>query len=85
MRSATTPEVARPPATTAAALWGAVLPIAAGHGAGDDFEARVEAAWRHLKAAYFAVEELDRLRRVLGAVIADEIAGRKPTPSTTTP
>jgi hypothetical protein len=41
------------------------------------FEARVEAVWRHLKAAYFAAEEHERLRAVLAARIAAEsVAGR---------
>ncbi len=56
----------------AAAIWGATLPIPAGPGFGDDFEVRVEAAWRHLKTAYFAAEEHDRLREVLAARIEVE-------------
>lgn len=85
MRSATTPEVARPPAAAAGALWGSVLPIPAGAGGGDNFAARVARAWEHVKGGYFTADEHDRLREVLGAVIADEIAGRKHTPFTTTP
>lgn len=72
MRSATTPEVARPPTTAAAALWGSVLPIPAGGGAGDDFEARVQRVWEHMKAGYFTADEHDRLRDELGKLIAKE-------------
>ncbi len=55
-------------------LWGETLPTAPS--TGDDFEVRVEAGWRHLKTAYFAAEEHDRLREVLAARIAAEsVAG----------
>jgi hypothetical protein len=74
-----------PPAAAVDALWGSVLLIPVGPGAGDDFEARVQRAWSYIKAAHFAAEEHGRLREVLGVVIADEVAGRKRTPSTTTP
>jgi hypothetical protein len=53
-------------------LWGQTLPVAPS--TSDDFEARVEAAWRHLKAGYFAAEEHERLREVLGVVIAKELS-----------
>ena len=65
-------KAATPSQTAAAALWGSVLPIPAGPRSGDEFQVRVEAAWRHLKAAYFAAEEHRRLREVLGAVIKGE-------------
>jgi hypothetical protein len=71
-RDRATPAAARPDAPST--LWGETLPIA--RGTGDDFEARVDAAWRHLKAAYFAADEHDRLREVLAARIAAEsVAG----------
>lgn len=71
-RPATTIAEATSPATSAATLWGSVLPIPAGGGAGDDFEARVRRAWEHLKASYFTFEEQDRLREELGRLIAKE-------------
>jgi len=68
-----------PSPAAASALWGATLPIPAGPGSGDHFEARVEAAWRHLKAAYFGAEEHGRLRGVLAARIeAESIASAQP-------
>jgi hypothetical protein len=51
-------------------LWGQTLPVAPS--TSDDFEARVEAAWRHLKAGYFAAEEHERLREVLAELITKE-------------
>ncbi len=55
-------------------LWGETLPIAPS--TSDDFEVRVDAAWRHLRAAYFAAEEHGRLREVLASRIAAEsVAG----------
>jgi hypothetical protein len=60
------------------ALWGTVLPIPAGPGAGDDFEARVQRAWEHLKGGYFTADEHDQLREVLGAVIAKEFMTAAP-------
>lgn len=60
------------PATTVGAIWGSVLPIPTGPGVSDDFEARVRRTWEHLKAAYFAVEEHDRLREELSRLIAKE-------------
>ena len=62
------------PATEVAAIWGSFLPIPAGSNANDEFEARVRRAWDHLRTAYFSVEEHERLREVLGKIIAREIA-----------
>lgn len=75
-RQAETKATAPSPAT-AAAIWGATLPIPAGPGSGDDFESRVDAAWRHLKAAYFAADEHDRLREVLAEIVRATGAGEQ--------
>lgn len=76
---ATKTKAAAPSPAAASALWGATLPIPAGPGTGDDFEPRVEAAWRHLKAVYFAGEEHGRLRDVLAARIeAESVAVAQP-------
>ena len=40
--------------------------------AGDDFEARVQRVWEHMKGGYFTFEEHDRLREELGRLIAKE-------------
>lgn len=55
-------------------LWGRVLlgPTGSAPGSADDFDARVERAWEHIKAAHFSVEEHERLREVLAGVIAAE-------------
>lgn len=71
-RPATTTAEATSPATSAAAVWGTVLPIPAGPGAGDDFEARVSRVWQHLKAGYFAAAEHGRLGEVLRELLDSE-------------
>ena len=60
-------------------MWGRVLlgPIGSATVTTEDFEARVERAWEHIKAAYFAVEEHERLREVLAARIEQEHFGDK--------
>jgi hypothetical protein len=74
-RDRATPAAARPDAP--GTFWGETLPVAPS--SGTDFETRVDAAWRHLKAAYFAVYEHDRLREVLASRI--EVESMPPTNS----
>jgi hypothetical protein len=44
--------------------------------ASDDFEARVERAWAHMKGAFFAAEEHQWLREVLMRVIKADCGQR---------
>lgn len=60
------------PATTVEAIWGTVLPIPAGPGAGDDLTARVQRVWEHMKASYFVPAEHGRLRAALRDVLDSE-------------
>ncbi len=53
-------------------LWGHVLPGPACSAGWDSFDARVEQAWAYMKGAFFAVEEHERLRMVLGEKIEQD-------------
>ncbi len=52
-------------------MWGRVLlgPTGSAPLSAEDFEVRVERAWEHIKAAYFGVEEHERLREVMVELI----------------
>ena len=51
-------------------MWGRPLPGAGGAESPDDFQVRVQQAWAHMKGAYFAVEEHERLYACIGELLA---------------
>jgi hypothetical protein len=58
------------PTITNGWYWGRELPGRPTLPDSDDFEARVEQAWAHMKGAFFAVEEHERLYACVGELLA---------------